>query len=104
MLPPEIGANAPALLNIDPTADIMALPLREARDLFETQYLQAQLLRFGGNIQPDGAVRRHGAQRAAPQAEAVGGAFRREGWRLDRPPAGQSDIAIEIAVSLRCSQ
>jgi two-component system nitrogen regulation response regulator NtrX len=50
MLPPDIGANAPALLNIDPTADIMALPLREARDLFETQYLQAQLLRFGGNI------------------------------------------------------
>jgi two-component system nitrogen regulation response regulator NtrX len=50
MLPPEIGAGAPALLSIDPTADIMALPLREARDLFETQYLQAQLLRFGGNI------------------------------------------------------
>ena len=50
MLPPEIGANAPALLNIDPTADIMGLPLRDARDLFETQYLHAQLLRFGGNI------------------------------------------------------
>jgi len=50
MLPPEIGTNAPALLNIDPTADIMGLPLREARDLFETQYLQAQLVRFGGNI------------------------------------------------------
>ena len=50
MLPPEIGQGAPALLNFDPTADIMALPLREARDLFETQYLQAQLLRFGGNI------------------------------------------------------
>ncbi len=50
MLPPEIGSNAPALLTIDPTADIMGLPLREARDLFETQYLQAQLLRFGGNI------------------------------------------------------
>ncbi|HTC10348.1 MAG TPA: sigma-54 dependent transcriptional regulator [Acetobacteraceae bacterium] len=50
MLPPEIGAGAPAVLNIDPAADIMALPLREARDLFETQYLQAQLLRFGGNI------------------------------------------------------
>ena len=42
--------RAPALLNIDPAADIMALPLREARDMFETQYLQAQLLRFGGNI------------------------------------------------------
>ena len=50
MLPPEIGASAPALLTIDPAADIMALPLREARDLFETQYLQAQLIRFGGNI------------------------------------------------------
>lgn len=50
MLPPEIGSNAPALLTIDPHADIMALPLREARDLFETQYLHAQLLRFGGNI------------------------------------------------------
>ena len=50
MLPPEIGSRAPALLNIDPAADIMALPLREARDMFETQYLQAQLLRFGGNI------------------------------------------------------
>ncbi len=50
MLPPEIGQNAPALLNVDPGADILSLPLREARDLFETQYLQAQLLRFGGNI------------------------------------------------------
>ena len=50
MLPPEIGQGAPALLNFDPTADIMALPWREARDLFETQYLQAQLMRFGGNI------------------------------------------------------
>ncbi len=50
MLPPEISSSAPALLTIDPAADIMALPLREARDLFETQYLHAQLLRFGGNI------------------------------------------------------
>ncbi len=50
MLPPEIGQGAPALLNFDPTADLMALPLREARDLFETQYLEAQLLRFGNNI------------------------------------------------------
>jgi two-component system nitrogen regulation response regulator NtrX len=50
MLPPEIGSRAPSVLAIDPAADIMSLPLREARDLFETQYLQAQLLRFGGNI------------------------------------------------------
>ncbi len=50
MLPPEIGSRAPVQLNADPGADIMALPLREARDTFETQYLQAQLVRFGGNI------------------------------------------------------
>ncbi|HTW26208.1 MAG TPA: sigma-54 dependent transcriptional regulator [Acetobacteraceae bacterium] len=50
MLPPEIVQGAPALLNFDAGADVMALPLREARDLFETQYLQAQLMRFGGNI------------------------------------------------------
>jgi len=50
MLPPEIGSAAPALFNSDPSADVMALPLRDARDMFETQYLQAQLLRFGGNI------------------------------------------------------
>ena len=50
MLPPTIGQGAPALLKFDSAADVMGLPLREARDLFETQYLQAQLLRFGGNI------------------------------------------------------
>ena len=49
MLPPEVGAATPTL-NGSAAADIMALPLREARDLFETQYLQSQLLRFGGNI------------------------------------------------------
>ena len=49
MLPPELGANAPALLT-DPGADLMGLALREARDVFEVQYLQAQLVRFGGNI------------------------------------------------------
>jgi two-component system, NtrC family, nitrogen regulation response regulator NtrX len=50
MLPPEIVQGVPALLNFDPGADVMTLPLRDARDLFETQYLQAQLMRFGGNI------------------------------------------------------
>ena len=49
-LPTELSAHAPRSLSIDPAADVMALPLREARDVFETQYLQAQLLRFGGNI------------------------------------------------------
>lgn len=50
MLPPEIIGAAPAALRLDTGDDIMALPLREARDLFEKQYLEAQLLRFSGNI------------------------------------------------------
>ncbi len=49
MLPPEVGSSAPSLNAMGGT-DLMALPLREARDLFETQYLQSQLLRFSGNI------------------------------------------------------
>jgi two-component system nitrogen regulation response regulator NtrX len=49
MLPPEVGAAAPSL-NGAGSIDVMAMPLRDARDAFETQYLQSQLLRFGGNI------------------------------------------------------
>ncbi|MBK1697859.1 nitrogen assimilation response regulator NtrX [Rhodovibrio salinarum] len=50
MLPPEIGSSAPAALRADAGGEIMSLPLREARELFEKQYLEAQVLRFGGNI------------------------------------------------------
>jgi two-component system nitrogen regulation response regulator NtrX len=50
MLPPEIGAIAPPVLKWDKASEIMALPLREARELFERQYLLAQVTRFGGNI------------------------------------------------------
>jgi two-component system nitrogen regulation response regulator NtrX len=50
MLPPQVGAAAPAMLKLDRSSEIMTLPLRDARELFEKQYLEAQLLRFGGNI------------------------------------------------------
>jgi two-component system nitrogen regulation response regulator NtrX len=50
MLPPELGAVVPTTLRGDRSAEIMALPLREARELFERQYLLAQVTRFGGNI------------------------------------------------------
>ncbi|MCS6891855.1 MAG: sigma-54 dependent transcriptional regulator [Rhodovarius sp.] len=50
MLPPEVGGAAPAVLKLDRSSEIMTLPLRDARELFERQYLEAQLLRFGGNI------------------------------------------------------
>ena len=50
MLPPEVNSSAPAMLKLDRSSEIMTLPLRDARELFERQYLEAQLLRFGGNI------------------------------------------------------
>lgn len=50
MLPPELGAAAPESLSAAKAAEIMALPLREARELFEKQYLEAQIQRFEENI------------------------------------------------------
>ncbi len=48
-LPSEIGENLPRAPTSD-DAHIMALPLREARERFERDYLLAQISRFGGNI------------------------------------------------------
>lgn len=50
MLPPEIGAMLPAMPNGIGAEHIMALPLRDARETFEKEYLHAQISRFGGNI------------------------------------------------------
>ncbi len=53
MLPPEIGASSPASLpgeTGETGEEIMSLPLREAREVFERKYLEAQVMRFGGNI------------------------------------------------------
>lgn len=50
MLPPEIGASAPAVLSMEKGEQIMSLPLREAREVFEREYLNSQITRFGGNI------------------------------------------------------
>lgn len=49
-LPPEIDGALPPILRPDGTAEIMSLPLREAREAFEREYLLAQISRFGGNI------------------------------------------------------
>ena len=47
-LPAEVAA-AGAAGSVGPER-IIALPLREAREVFEREYLNAQILRFGGNI------------------------------------------------------
>ncbi len=50
MLPSEIGALVPATPNGAGGERLMSLPLRDAREVFEREYLVAQINRFGGNI------------------------------------------------------
>ncbi|MEQ9638851.1 MAG: sigma-54 dependent transcriptional regulator [Alphaproteobacteria bacterium] len=50
MLPPEITMATPPALQGDAAGQVMTLPLREAREVFEREYLAAQINRFGGNI------------------------------------------------------
>jgi two-component system, NtrC family, nitrogen regulation response regulator NtrX len=50
MLPNEITAIAPTVVKWERGGEIMTLPLRDAREVFEREYLLAQVTRFGGNI------------------------------------------------------
>lgn len=50
LLPKDIYETAPMILKSERKKDLMALTLRDARAVFEREYLQAQLLRHNGNI------------------------------------------------------
>ena len=50
MLSAVLDGNGGDSARIDRSGEIMSLPLREAREIFEREYLQAQVNRFGGNI------------------------------------------------------
>ncbi len=50
MLPAEVGALVPSTPNGAGGEKLMGLPLRDAREVFEREYLVAQISRFGGNI------------------------------------------------------
>lgn len=50
MLPPDVGSAAPTMPTGQGGEHLMGLPLREAREAFEREYLAAQISRFGGNI------------------------------------------------------
>lgn len=50
MLPPEIISDTSEVLRWEKSSEIMTLPLREAREVFERDYLLAQVNRFAGNI------------------------------------------------------
>src|ERR1700736_683090 len=50
MLPPDVGSMVPSMPKGAGGEHLMGLPLREAREVFEREYLVAQISRFGGNI------------------------------------------------------
>lgn len=50
MLPQDILTNSVTISKPDNNIDMMSMPLREAREIFEKQYLSAQMNRFGNNI------------------------------------------------------
>jgi two-component system nitrogen regulation response regulator NtrX len=50
MLPQDVGSMVPTMPNGGGGEQLMGLPLREARELFEREYLLAQISRFGVGI------------------------------------------------------
>jgi two-component system nitrogen regulation response regulator NtrX len=50
MLPPELGSGSNSELKNQLSGEIIGLSLRDAREIFERDYLAMQLSRFGGNI------------------------------------------------------
>ena len=50
MIPAEISSASPPSSGETGQFQIMGLPLREAREVFEREYLMSQVARFGGNI------------------------------------------------------
>jgi two-component system nitrogen regulation response regulator NtrX len=49
LLPPDIMADS-EIIRPNSNTEIMTLPLRDARETFEREYLNVQIQRFQGNI------------------------------------------------------
>jgi two-component system, NtrC family, nitrogen regulation response regulator NtrX len=49
-LPVELNAPTSRLLGGEDASSVMSVPLREAREVFEREYLRVQIRRFSGNI------------------------------------------------------
>lgn len=49
-LPREIAEEIPPVLGLESVQDVLSLPLREARELFEREYVISQLAKHSGNV------------------------------------------------------
>ena len=50
MMPPDLKQKAEEMIHGRGVVELMSKPLREAREIFEREYLLSQVNRFGGNI------------------------------------------------------
>ncbi len=50
MLPSDIINKLPSVVTTERAGEILNLPLREAREIFEREYMLAQLAKFSGNV------------------------------------------------------
>jgi two-component system nitrogen regulation response regulator NtrX len=50
MLPPDLKQKVASMVHGQGVVELMSKPLREAREIFEREYLLSQMNRFGGNI------------------------------------------------------
>ncbi|MCK5658758.1 MAG: sigma-54-dependent Fis family transcriptional regulator, partial [Alphaproteobacteria bacterium] len=50
MMPSDLKQKAADMIHGQGVVELMSKPLREAREIFEREYLLSQVNRFGGNI------------------------------------------------------
>ena len=72
MLPQDVGSMVPSMPNGNGGEQLMGMALREAREVFEREYLLAQISRFRRQYFAHRGVHRHGALGAASQAQGAG--------------------------------
>ena len=71
MLPADITMRMPTILQNNQASELITLPLREARERFEKDYLLAQVSRFGGNISHTANFVGNGAISLAPKIKKL---------------------------------
>jgi DNA-binding NtrC family response regulator len=83
-LPNDVSEDAPSVLRWEKGGEIMQLPLRDAREVFEREYLLAQVTRLAATYRAP-RPSWHGALGAASQIEVARPAWRRcREWRRGR--------------------
>jgi two-component system nitrogen regulation response regulator NtrX len=94
MLPPEVRSDT-SLTTSSYAPNIVVLPLREARELFEREYLLAQVNRFGGNISK--TARFVGMERSALHRKLRALGVHEGRYQEDETPTDHPNPELKIA-------